>query len=116
MNRTIHCLLLAFTIASPALAQSPAARVGDLTTHGGVIIGPGVPTVFIDGRSAAVLGDQITCPLVDGPVPHVGGPIVTASATVRIGGRAAARVGDLVVENGPSSTILLGAVTVNIGP
>jgi uncharacterized Zn-binding protein involved in type VI secretion len=116
MKRSIHCLLLAFTITSPALAQSPAARVSDLTSHGGVIVGPGVPTVVIEGRSAAGLGDQITCPLVTGPVPHVGGPIVTASATVRIGGRAAARVGDVVVENGPSSTILLGALTVIIGP
>ena len=116
MKRTMHCLLLAFSFASPALAQSSAARVGDFTNHGGVIIGPGVPTVFIEGRSAAVLGDQISCPLVSGPVPHVGGPIVTASATVRIGGQPAARVGDLVVENGPPSTILLGALTVNIGP
>jgi uncharacterized Zn-binding protein involved in type VI secretion len=116
MKRTIQCLLLALAIASPALAQSSAARAGDLTTHGGVIIGPGVPTVNIGGLPAAVVGDQISCPLVSGPVPHIGGPIVTGSTTVRIGGQPAARVGDLVVENGPSSTILVGALTVNIGP
>lgn len=115
MKRIFSCLLLLFAVASPALAQS-AARVGDLTTHGGVIIGPGVPTVFIGGQPAAVLGDQATCPLVDGPVPHIGGPIVTGSTTVLIGGQRAARVGDLIVESGPSSTILLGALTVLIGP
>ncbi len=27
----------------------PAARLGDLTVHGGVIVGPGCPTVIIGG-------------------------------------------------------------------
>jgi uncharacterized Zn-binding protein involved in type VI secretion len=27
----------------------PAARLGDLTSHGGVIVGPGCPTVLIGG-------------------------------------------------------------------
>ncbi len=49
-------------------------------------------------------------------VPHVGGPIVTASGTVRIGGKRAARVGDVNTENGSSATIASGAATVNIGP
>ena len=55
--------------------------------------------------------------MVDPPgVPHVGGPIVTGSATVMIGGRPAARVGDVNVENGPPATIITGAFTVLIGP
>lgn len=117
MKRMIHCLLLAFAVASPALAQSPAARVGDPTNHGGSITpGPGVPSVLIEGQPAAVLGDQTTCPLFDGVVPHVGGPIVTASATVLIGGKRAARVGDINAENVSSATILSGAPTVIIGP
>jgi uncharacterized Zn-binding protein involved in type VI secretion len=118
MKRMI--LLLAFVLASPVLAQSPAARVGGLTNHGGSITGPGVPTVLIGGLPAAVLGDQTTCPLFNDvppdPIPHVGGPIVTASGTVFIGGKRAARVGDVNAENGSSATIVSGAATVVIGP
>jgi uncharacterized Zn-binding protein involved in type VI secretion len=115
MTRSIFCLL-AVVVAASAEAQAPAARVTDMTSHGGQVIGPGVPNVLIGGLPAAVVGDQVVCPLADGTVPHVGGPITTGSATVRIGGRPAARVGDLIVETGPSSTIILGAPTVIIGP
>jgi uncharacterized Zn-binding protein involved in type VI secretion len=116
MKRIIYSLLLAFAVASPALAQSPAARVGDPTNHGGSITAPGVPNVLIEGLPAAVLGDQTTCPLSNGIVPHVGGPIVTASATVLIGGKGAARVGDVNAETVSSAAILSGAPTVIIGP
>jgi uncharacterized Zn-binding protein involved in type VI secretion len=116
MKRSIFCVLILAGAAS-ALAQAPAARVGDPTSHGGQIVGPGVPTVFIAGVRAAVVSDVAVCPLVEAPdVPHVGGPIVTGSVTVLIGGRPAARAGDLIVETGPSSTIVLGAPTVLIGP
>ncbi|AXH95496.1 hypothetical protein DV701_04545 [Ornithinimicrobium avium] len=30
-----------------------AARVGDPTSHGGVVVGPGVPTVLVGGLPAA---------------------------------------------------------------
>jgi uncharacterized Zn-binding protein involved in type VI secretion len=118
MKRVITPLLLAVACASPVLAQSPAARVGDVTSHGGSITGPGVPSVLIAGRPAAVLGDQTSCPVVDGAtqVPHDGGPILTASATVLIGGKRAARVGDANAESGSSATIATGAATVRIGP
>jgi uncharacterized Zn-binding protein involved in type VI secretion len=116
MKRTIFCLLLAFAVAAPAVAQSPAARVGDPTSHGGTVVGPGVPTVLIGGQPAAVVGDQTTCPLYNGPVPHIGGPIVTGSATVLIGGKHAARVGSVNAENGASATIVSGAPTVVIAP
>jgi uncharacterized Zn-binding protein involved in type VI secretion len=120
MKRMITSLLLAFVTAAPALAQGPAARVGDATNHGGSITGPGVASVLIGGRPAAVLGDQTTCPLFNGvppnQVPHVGGPIVTGSTTVLIGGKPAARVGDVNAENGSSATIVSGAATVIIGP
>ena len=75
MKRTILCLLF-LAVAASVRAQAPAARAGDLTSHGGQIIGPGVPTVLIAGLPAAVVNDQTVCPLVDGTVPHVGGPIV----------------------------------------
>ena len=57
-------------------------------------------------------------PVVDDAtrVPHQGGPIVTASATVLVGGRQAARVGDSNAESGSSATIASGAGTVTIGP
>jgi uncharacterized Zn-binding protein involved in type VI secretion len=118
MKRNICPALLALALAAPALAQGPAARVGDSTNHGGLITGPGVASVLIGGKPAAVLGDQTTCPLSGGtpPVPHVGGPIVTGSTTVLIAGRPAARVGDVNVENGSSATIASGEATVIIGP
>jgi len=69
-----------------------AATVTDISNHGGMITGPGVATVLICGKPAAVLGDLHSCPL-----PPVHGPSVSAfpmgSATVMIGGRPALRVG-----------------------
>lgn len=120
MTRVAHSTLLALAVAAPALAQSPAARVGDPTSHGGLILGPGVPTVLVGGLPAAVVGDQTTCPafepVLPTPLPHVGGPIVTGSTTVLIGGRRAARVGDVNAENASSAAIVAGASTVVIGP
>ena len=119
MKRVLSYLLLSFAFATPALAGN-AARVGDSTSHGGTITGPGVPTVLIGGQPAAVQGDQTTCPLVEGVPPnevaHVGGPIVTGSATVFISGKPAVRSGDVNAEVGSSATMIGGASTVNIGP
>ena len=96
----------------------PAARVGDMTVHGGVIVGPGVPNVLIGGMPASVVGDMHTCPLVTGIVPHVGGPVLPANAalTVLIGGRPAARVGTMAVCVGPPDMIAQGCPTVLLGP
>ena len=96
---------------------APAARVGDMTAHGGVIIPPGCPTVLIGGQPAARMGDMHTCPMVTGVVPHVGGPITMGSATVLIGNQPAARVGDMATCTGPPDTIIPpGCPTVIIGP
>jgi uncharacterized Zn-binding protein involved in type VI secretion len=35
--------------ATVLIGGRPAARLGDMTAHGGVITGPGVPTVLIGG-------------------------------------------------------------------
>jgi uncharacterized Zn-binding protein involved in type VI secretion len=72
---------------------------------GGPIIGPCVPNVLIGKLPAAVVGDQCVC---------VGPPdsIVNGSATVMIGGRPAARIGDSTAHGG---TIVLGLTTVMIG-
>lgn len=65
---------------------------------------------------AARLTDMHTCPMLTGPVPHVGGPIVgPGAATVLIGGMPAAHVGDMVTCVGPPDTIVKGSATVLIG-
>ncbi|HTE52272.1 MAG TPA: PAAR domain-containing protein [Kofleriaceae bacterium] len=91
--------------------MSIAARVGDLSAHGGVVAGPGVATVLIAGLPAAVAGDLHICPLVTG-APHATTPFPVGSATVLIGGRPALRVGDLCACGAP---IASGAVTVLVG-
>ena len=88
-----------------------AARVGDVSTHGGTIVGPGEPTVLIGKMPAAVLGDTHVCPIP--PPPHIPvTPLVLSSATVLIGGKPAVRVGDTCV-CGASAAI--GEPTVIIG-
>lgn len=57
-----------------------------------------------------------TCPMSDGPKPHVGGPITGPGApTVIIGFMPAAVVGDLCVCAGPPDTIVKGSTAVLIG-
>ena len=97
--------------------SKPAARMGDMTAHGGSIV-VGMPTVLIGGQPAARLGDMHTCPMVTPgtpPIPHVGGPITLGSATVLIGGQPAARMGDMATCVGPPDTIAAGCPTVLIG-
>ncbi|WP_245594221.1 PAAR domain-containing protein [Acidiphilium rubrum] len=55
-----------------------------------------------------------TCPETTGPVPHIGGPILTGSPNVLIGGLAAARVTDKVTCVGPPDAIVMGSPTVLI--
>ena len=94
----------------------PAARLGDLTSHGTPLApGPGAATVLIGGKPAWRVTDFHACPLVTGVVPHVGGMVAMGSATVLIGGMPAARVGDMIVESGPPNSIALGEPTVMIG-
>lgn len=65
---------------------------------------------------AARVGDMHTCPLVNGTVPHVGGPIMPPGCiTVLIGGMPAARVGDMLTCVGQPDTIIAGSATVLIG-
>jgi uncharacterized Zn-binding protein involved in type VI secretion len=92
----------------------PAARLGDMTAHGGAITA-GFPMVLIGGMPAARVGDMHACPLSDGPKPHVGGPIVNGSVTVLIGNMPAARMGDMATCVGPPDTITGGFPTVLIG-
>jgi len=65
---------------------------------------------------AARMTDMHTCPLFNGPVPHVGGPITGPCVTnVLIGSLPAAVVGDLLVCVGPPDSIVKGSTSVLIG-
>lgn len=68
------------------------------------------------GLPAARVGDLHVCPMANGPVPHVGGPILPPGAvTVLIGGMPAARMGDQATCVGPPDVIALGSFTVLTG-
>lgn len=96
---------------------TPAARVGDQTSHGTPLVpGPGAVSVLIGGQPAWRAGvDFHTCPLVNGVQPHVGGTVAVGSTSVKIMGAFAARQGDQVVEAGPPNAIAKGDMTVLIG-
>ena len=65
---------------------------------------------------AARVGDMHTCPLSDGPKPHVGGPVIPpGTPTVLIAGMPAAKVGDMLTCAGPPDSIVKGSATVLIG-
>ena len=97
----------------PAASRITDLHICPLTTPGlppiphvgGPIIGPGVPNVLIGSIPAAVVGDMCVC---------VGPPdtIIDGSATVFIGGRPSARIGDATAHGG---SIVLGFPTVIIG-
>ncbi len=89
-----------------------AARVTDTSTHGGTLVGPGVATVMIGGRPAAVATDNHVC--VIPPPNHVPtvSPFPSGSTTVLIGGLPALRAGDTCI-CGASAAV--GEPTVLIG-
>lgn len=84
-----------------------AARVGDATSDGAVITGPGVMNVLIGGMPAAVAGDIHPCPITMSALPFPMG-----STTVLIGGKPALRTTDV---SGCGAMPLVGCPTVIIG-
>ena len=64
---------------------------------------------------AARIGDMHTCPMSDGPKPHVGGPVTQGVPTVLIDGMPAATVGSLCTCVGPPDAVVKGSMTVYIG-
>lgn len=66
------------------------------------------------GQPAARLNDHHTCPAVTNWVPHVGGPISSASTDVIICGMGAARLGDAAICVGPVDQLIMGSPTVLI--
>ena len=68
------------------------------------------------GKPAARILDMHVCPMMTGPVPHVGGPILPPGCpTVLIGSLPAARATDMCVCVGPPDVILPAGATVLIG-
>ncbi len=84
----------------------------DTTTHGGIIVGPGVPTVLIGGMPAAVATDTHVCALP--PISHqpTSSPFLLGSLTVTIGGKPALRTDDVCLCGAAAA---LGEPTVIIG-
>jgi uncharacterized Zn-binding protein involved in type VI secretion len=99
-------------------AGMPAARLGDLTAHGGTI-GPVttgvVAGVNIAGIPAACMGDPHVCPMWTALKPHVGGVITKGSMSVMIAGKPAARISDLTTCTPEPGAIALGEMSVLIG-
>jgi uncharacterized Zn-binding protein involved in type VI secretion len=100
----------------------PAARVGDMTSHGTPLtpFTPGVmgsPDVLIGGQPAwRAVTDVHVCPQVNGVVPHVGGFVAKGSTTVLINNFPAARQGDVITEGGGGPNgIAMGFLNVQIG-
>ena len=93
-----------------------AARVGDPTAHGSPLTGMGSLNVLIGGQPAwRATSDTHTCPLSNGPQPHVGGVVPLGSKTVLINNLPAVRQGDQIVEAGGPNAITVGLPTVQIG-
>ena len=84
-----------------------AARLGDVTTHGGAIVN-GAGNVFINGLPAALALISIaTC-----AATHGAAPIVTGSGSVFIQGVQAVRIGDI---SGCGAVVGSGSGNVFIG-
>ncbi len=68
------------------------------------------------GMPAARISDMHVCPMLTGPVPHVGGAILGPGSLITlVGGLPAARVSDTGVCIGPPANIIMGSTTVMIG-
>jgi uncharacterized Zn-binding protein involved in type VI secretion len=74
-----------------------AARVGDTTNHGGTVSGPGVISVLIGGKPAAVAGDTHVCSLPPAGHQPTVSVFPTGSAVVLIQGRPALRTSDTCI-------------------
>jgi len=64
------------------------------------------------GMPAAFVGSMQVCPMFTGPVPHVGGAIITGDFTVLVNNMPAAYFGSMGICVGPPCTVMLGAPTV----
>ncbi len=91
----------------------PAARAGDMTSHGTPLnLAGGSSNVWIGGQRAwRAITDVHQCPLTTGTVPHVGGVVVKGSTKVFINKFPAARQGDTITPDpGPSPNVINGGL------
>ncbi|OUC15957.1 MAG: PaaR repeat-containing protein [Alkalinema sp. CACIAM 70d] len=88
-----------------------AARVGDTSNHGGTLTGPGVSTVLIGGKPAAVAGDLHVCSLPPNGHQPTTSAFPSGSTTVLINGRPALRTTDTCI---CGAMALIGDLTVLI--
>src|SRR3982751_3975647 len=109
----------------------PAARLGDSTVHGSPLVGAACTPVVMGGKPAWRITDQHTCTIPNAPPPACDGaphgPGVTTpgggggTGVTLIGGKAAACLGDIVMEPHalvplpPPNNIVQGEPTVLIG-
>jgi len=66
------------------------SRVG-VDSAGGTILGPGVPSVVVNGAPVSVIGDSVAG---HGDSPHASATMVGGSGTVIAGGIGVVRAGD----------------------
>jgi uncharacterized Zn-binding protein involved in type VI secretion len=92
--------------------MAAAIRIGDVTNHGGTVIGPGEPTVMIGGMPAAVAGDNHVCPIPPNTGHLTSSAFPMGSATVLIGGKPALRTTDVCLCGAMAA---VGCPTVMIG-
>jgi uncharacterized Zn-binding protein involved in type VI secretion len=89
-----------------------AVRIGDITTHGGTVVGPGVATVLIGNKPAAVATDTHVCSIPPN-APHLTTSIFPmGSTTVLIGNMPALRISDMCLCGAGGA---VGEPTVDIG-
>lgn len=89
-----------------------AARVTDVTNHGGTITGPGDATVLIGGLPASVGNDMHVCALPPNGHQPTSSPFPMGSTKVLIGGKPAIRCGDTCI---CGASAVVGDPTVIIG-
>lgn len=90
----------------------PIARLGDITTHGGVIM-TGSSNVVSGGMPVATMGGQVMCPVAS-PTPHGPETLVPMTTTVFVNKKPVATQNTLAVGAGPPSTVALGNMRVLI--
>lgn len=65
-------------------------RLGDPTTHGGMVIDSGAPQFIVEGKAVALVGDKCVCPITG----HQNCSIMTGNSKHTVNGKAVAYDGD----------------------
>ena len=87
-------------------------RVGDSTNHGGTVVGPGVPSVLVEGMPAATMGDLHVCALPPNSHQPTVSPFIAGNATVLVAGKPVVTTTDSC---GCGAMAVIGSPTVSVG-